>query len=150
MDRIGRLVPTSSVMVDTNFAASYQNDTSLIHWPLDVVPLASDISVAPHEEDSLRNDITTTYGLSDRDLVIGMITMFDPNKGVHVTLKATAPLLRERPNVKLLLVGDPSSHLHPDYSERLSGIIQDQGVGDSVIFAAFRRTFFPFLQESMS
>ena len=77
------------------------------------------------------NGIRREYGL-DRDVpVVGMIANFTRKKAHHIFFEAAAGVLKKRPEVKFLLVGQG------DY-EKYQSQVKERGVSDSFIFTGFR------------
>jgi glycosyltransferase involved in cell wall biosynthesis len=74
-----------------------------------------------------------------------MTARFDPWKGIDVALRAAAPLLRARPTLRFLLVGDQYRHFHPEYGPQLRRLVEREGVASQVVFAGFQADVRPYL-----
>ncbi|MCG9132915.1 glycosyltransferase family 4 protein [Candidatus Poribacteria bacterium] len=68
--------------------------------------------------------------------LVGVVTRITPEKGIHVLVSAIAEL-KERANVKLLVVGGPYFQKDIDYMEALKQAVADLDIKDSVIFTGF-------------
>lgn len=78
------------------------------------------------------NGIREEYGL-ERDVpVVGMIANFTRKKAHHIFFEAALGILKKRPEVKFLLVGQG------DY-EQYQSLVRERGVSDSFIFTGFRQ-----------
>lgn len=78
------------------------------------------------------NGIRREYGW-DRDVpVVGMIANFTRKKAHHIFFEAAMEVLKKRPEVKFLLVGDG------DYGKYQS-LVKEGGSSDSFIFTGFRQ-----------
>ena len=68
--------------------------------------------------------------------LVGVVTRITPEKGIHVLVSAIAEL-KEKTNVKLLVVGGPYFQKDIDYMEALKQEVADLDIKDSVIFTGF-------------
>ena len=68
--------------------------------------------------------------------LVGVVTRITPEKGIHVLVNAIAEL-KEKANVKLLIVGGPYFQKDVDYMEALKQEVADLDIEDSVIFTGF-------------
>ena len=68
--------------------------------------------------------------------LVGVVTRITPEKGIHVLVSAIAEL-KEKTNVKLLVVGGPYFQKDLDYMEALKQTVVDLDIKDSVIFTGF-------------
>ena len=68
--------------------------------------------------------------------LVGVVTRITPEKGIHVLVSAIAEL-KEKANVKLLVVGGPYFQKDIDYMEALKQEVADLDIKDSVIFTGF-------------
>ena len=68
--------------------------------------------------------------------LVGVVTRITPEKGIHVLVSAMAEL-KEKANVKLLVVGGPYFQKDIDYMEALKQAVADLDIKDSVIFTGF-------------
>jgi glycosyltransferase involved in cell wall biosynthesis len=85
-----------------------------------------------------RRDIRQRLGLSEADVVIGHVANFRRNKNHLFLLRAFREVVRSRPGVKLLLVGQgcdgDAENSEPDVAE----FVRSQGLGDSVQMLGYR------------
>ena len=72
----------------------------------------------------------------DAAVVVGVVTRITPEKGIHVLVSAIREL-KEKANVKLLIVGGPYFQKDVEYMETLKQEVADLGIEDSVIFTGF-------------
>jgi len=86
-------------------------------------------------------------GISDEELVVGMVGRLKPWKGQSWLLKAAAKILQKCGNVKFLLVGD-TTFSEKSYRAELEGLTRVLGLEGRVIFTGFR-TDIPQLTAAM-
>jgi glycosyltransferase involved in cell wall biosynthesis len=78
------------------------------------------------------NGVRKEYGL-DRDVpLVGMIANFTRKKAHHIFFEAALRVLKDKPEVKFLLVG------HGDYGKYQS-LVKERSLSDSFIFTGFRQ-----------
>jgi glycosyltransferase involved in cell wall biosynthesis len=78
------------------------------------------------------NGIRREFELDGDVPLVGMIANFARKKSHHIFFEAALEVLKERPEVRFLLVG------HGDYGQYQS-LVKERGVGDNFIFAGFRQ-----------
>jgi len=76
------------------------------------------------------------FNLGSKRLV-GMVGRLSPEKGHEAFLKAGAPILRDRDEARLVIVGS-SDLAPPDYRARLDTLIGQLGIREKVVFTGFR------------
>lgn len=84
------------------------------------------IDETPFERDRDREVIRATLGFSPADFVIGFTGRFSEQKNLDVLVDAFAEIHRDKPQAKLLLVGD--GHLRPLLSRRVKDMHLDGAV----------------------
>ena len=70
------------------------------------------------------------------DTLVGVVTRITPEKGIHVLVRAMQEL-KEKIDVRLLIVGGPYFEKDVAYMETLKQEVAELGVEDSVIFTGF-------------
>jgi glycosyltransferase involved in cell wall biosynthesis len=78
------------------------------------------------------SDVRAELGIPADAPLIGAVGVLRPVKGLDVLVHAVAPLVRELPELRVLIVGDGPER------ERLTALIADEGVADRVLLAGFR------------
>ena len=73
---------------------------------------------------------------SDASILTGVVTRITPEKGIDFLVRAIAEL-KEKGDIKLLIVGGPYFQKDVDYMNALKQEVADLGVEDSVIFTGF-------------
>ena len=89
---------------------------------------------SPEEIEALQTELFSDE--PDAALLVGVVTRITPEKGIHVLVRAMQEL-KDRTNVKLLIVGGPYFQKDVDYLDTLKQEVADLGVEDSVIFTGF-------------
>lgn len=109
---------------------------TLIYNGLD--PAAIKISVRP---DALRE----AYGISTKDVVVGMIGNIKAWKGQDTLVRAMDKVRRSLPTVRCLLVGGTSS-ADRAYEQWLHELIDSLGLGKHIIFTGYQRNVGNFIK----
>jgi glycosyltransferase involved in cell wall biosynthesis len=78
------------------------------------------------------------YHISENDFVLGTVARLDPIKNQKMMLHALAELLKQRGNIKLLIIGDGSER------KNLEQLAEHLGIQGSVIFTGFRTDVYRF------
>ncbi|MFC1624271.1 glycosyltransferase family 4 protein [Candidatus Omnitrophota bacterium] len=99
-----------------------KNRISLIYNGIDVKKFLRDFS------ENERNDLKDRFGIRRDHSVIGTIARFTPDKGHDVLLKAFLEILKEKPNVQLVFVGDGKER------SKMIELTQRFGLSENVIF----------------
>ena len=84
-----------------------------------MVYIASGDQLNDREVDDFRSQINRQCSLNDSHTVMGIIARFDPWKGIDITLRAAAPLLRQNPSLRLMIIGGPFRNFHLEYESYL-------------------------------
>lgn len=79
--------------------------------------------------------VRQAWGLVKEDVVIGHVGRLDPMKDHPTFLRAVALLVKERPNIWIVCVGEGSS----DYREELRSLANRLGLANRIIWAGCRR-----------
>ena len=69
-------------------------------------------------------------------VLVGVVTRITPEKGIHVLVSAMQAL-KDKADVKLLIVGGPYFQKDVDYMDALKQEVADLGIKDSIIFTGF-------------
>ncbi|HEX3031255.1 MAG TPA: glycosyltransferase [Bacillota bacterium] len=80
------------------------------------------------------------YRLQPEEIAIGVIGQLSPAKGQEVFLRAASLILHKFPQAKFFIVG--GSSYSPDgqqYIDRLQGLTEELGLGESVVFTGQRQ-----------
>jgi glycosyltransferase involved in cell wall biosynthesis len=93
------------------------------------VPLSQLHTPSPAETKSARDAL----GIAPDEKVVCAVGRLDPLKGLTFLLQAASRILKKRPRVRFLIVGDG-----PDHSALVLRA-QQLGLGDRVVFAGYRR-----------
>jgi glycosyltransferase involved in cell wall biosynthesis len=84
-----------------------------------------------HPETS-RDPVRAEHGLTDGDLVLGMVSRLEPRKGYRYFLEAIARLAPDFPPLKALIVGEGVQRAELEHLARRLGL------ADRVVFAGYR------------
>ena len=106
-----------------NYFGVDKNKVTLIYNGIDVKKFLKDFS--EEERDKLKDK----FGIKKDYSVIGMIARFTPDKGHDVLLYALYDILKEKPNVQLVFVGDG------DKRQDIVELSQKLNLSDNVVFA---------------
>jgi glycosyltransferase involved in cell wall biosynthesis len=77
-------------------------------------------------------DVRAELGIPPDAPVIGTVGVLRPQKALDVLIRAVVPLIREMPELRLLIAGAGPEH------EPLEQLARSEGVGDRVVLAGFR------------
>ena len=86
-----------------------------------------------------RADSRLRLGYGDGDFVVGAVARLDRRKGLDVLLEAAARAARDKPGLRILVVGDGPERV------RLEALARLRGLGDRVHFAGDQARVLPFL-----
>ncbi len=145
IDRVASLLPATQVFANCLHTMRCQQRISLRKWPLAVVEYATDFSLDPETVERLRERTNEQWGLAPDALVLGILARFDPWKGIDVALRAAAPVLRERPDVRFLVIGGQYRNFHPGYGAILRQIAREEAIERQVVFTGFQGDVLPLL-----
>ncbi len=85
-----------------------------------------------------RKKIRAKYGIKDDDFVIGHVGRFFPQKNHEFLIDVFCEVLKNKPNAKLLLLGDGP------LQEKIRQKIEILGIAESVVFAGLQKDPAPF------
>jgi glycosyltransferase involved in cell wall biosynthesis len=77
------------------------------------------------------------WGISDGEVLIGVVARMAPWKAQHILLEACLDLFNMDPTARVVLVGTPMFY-QDEYLHRLQEVARRNGLADRVIFAGFR------------
>jgi glycosyltransferase involved in cell wall biosynthesis len=77
------------------------------------------------------------FGFSQEEIVVGFVGRFSPGKGHEEFLRAAALLRTRHPELRLLVVGEPS-HGEEEYAAEIRALAAGLGLDPIVRFAGFR------------
>jgi glycosyltransferase involved in cell wall biosynthesis len=78
------------------------------------------------------SDVRAELGIPVDAPLIGAVSVLRPQKALDVLVRAVAPLVRERADLRVLIVGEGPER------EALTELIESEGVGDRVLLTGFR------------
>lgn len=93
------------------------------------------LEVDPIEVDTLRSNL----GFNDEDIILGTVARLDPIKNQTMMLEAFADVLKEKPNCRLLIVGDG------EMRQQLEVLTDFLGIRERVIFTGYQAKPAPYL-----
>ncbi|MBQ7079364.1 MAG: glycosyltransferase [Fibrobacter sp.] len=88
--------------------------------------------------ESARREIRKQYGIKDDDFVIGHVGRFYPQKNHNFLIDVFSEVHKQKPNAKLLLLGDGP------LQEKIREKTEILGIAESVIFAGLQKEPAPF------
>jgi glycosyltransferase involved in cell wall biosynthesis len=112
----------------------------------DTTPLSKDKILLLHNSidtkkfDPLKIDgrkIRNEFGVTEEDILIGMIARFSPGKGHEEFLYAANELMTKHKNVKFMIVGEPSKG-EDKYAEEIKALASQLGILEKIIFTGYR------------
>ena len=89
---------------------------------------------SPEEVETLRTELFPEA--PNAAILAGVVTRITPEKGIHILVSAMREL-KDRTNVKLIIVGGPYFEKDVAYMDTLKQEVADLGIEDSVIFTGF-------------
>ncbi|MEZ5065680.1 MAG: glycosyltransferase family 4 protein [bacterium] len=89
-------------------------------------------SEAREHPETSRNPVRAEFGLTDDDLVLGMVSRLEARKGWRYFLEAIARLAPDFPHVKAMIVGEGAERA------TLEGEVRRLGLTDRVVFTGYR------------
>ncbi len=127
------------------FAAKFSDkliavSTPLMDWGLNLnIGSKQAYCVIPDgiEMEKFRNisntmELKKEFGISDNELVVGVVAKLWQGKGHDTILEAAPEVIKSVPNVKFIFVGEGPLR------ERLKELVSKKGLNDKIIFAGFR------------
>ena len=85
-----------------------------------------------------RREVRTRYGIKDDDFVVGHVGRFYPQKNHEFLINVFSEVYKQKPNAKLLLLGDGP------LQEKIRQKVETLGIAESVIFAGLQKDSAPF------
>lgn len=85
-----------------------------------------------------RERVRKEFGYDTKTPVVGFVGRFSPGKGHEELLRAAAILKESYPDVRYLVVGEPS-HAEESYAEEIRALARELNVDSIVRFAGFRK-----------
>lgn len=137
-DRAASCLPTASILVNSDYTRIQQAGLCMVPRSIELAPLATDFALSESDKLSQRKRVEVALGLKPSDFVIGMVARFDPWKGIDFALKASAPLLRRRPDLRFLVIGGQYRHFFPHYEQYLKSLAHDLGIDGQTVFAGYQ------------
>lgn len=101
-----------------------------------VIPYGIELKDLLKEKPS-RAEARKQFGLSEDDFVVGVIGRIDPKKGQHLLLDAIANLLPKFPQVRGLIVGDPTLNEPTGYMDAITSRIEDADLKGKISINGF-------------
>jgi glycosyltransferase involved in cell wall biosynthesis len=144
IDGAATVVRCDHILTNSSFSAAVQRTKSWRTRPITVAPCAVGLRISDEERGRLRGEVNAEHGLSPEAKLVGLVARFDPLKGIDVAIRAMAPLFRQRPLLRFVIIGGQFGQFHPGYSEMLRSLIASEGVSDRVIFAGYRMDVRPY------
>lgn len=135
-DIISRAVTILYSKADAAIALSRKSFKQLKGWqggeyPYDVTLLPNGVDALPKPSDAVLESFRSTWGLTKKDEVFGFVGRLGEEKNLAVLIKAFDRIGRERPNAKLLFVGDF------EYRKVLEDMAARSKYPDRIIFTGF-------------
>lgn len=119
------------ILSDKTVSVSESAAFQISHWPL----LSDKIKVIRNGIDPFsllpREEARNTLGAGDQDLLVGAVAELHPVKGLDVLLEAWQKLSKQKPEAKLMIIGDGEER------ENLEEEIQALGISGSVMMKGF-------------
>jgi glycosyltransferase involved in cell wall biosynthesis len=95
-------------------------------WPAGGLPIAD------------RAEQRAKFGLDETDQILGFVGFVSPPKGFENLIEAAAPLLRERPHLKILACSS-WNQTQPAYRQKIQSLIAREKIQSQVIFTGYLR-----------
>jgi glycosyltransferase involved in cell wall biosynthesis len=146
MDGAATLLRCDHVVTNSRHTAAGHAGRAWRRRAITVIPPAVEMTMPTMAgREALRASVNVAHGLPPDVPVIGMTARLDPWKGIDVALRALAPLLRERRELRFVVVGGQYRAFHADYASQLRTLVEQEGIAQQVIFAGFRDDVRPYL-----
>jgi glycosyltransferase involved in cell wall biosynthesis len=131
LDALVSLVPAKRILACSQAAARAQRRLSGQRAELVAVYPGVDLERLRRAEQARVG--RQALGLPAEGLVIGVVARLERWKGIDVLLRAVAELLREHPDLHLVVVGGPHP-LEPAYADEIRRLAAELGLGEHVTF----------------
>ena len=144
MDGAATAVRCDHILANSRFTADAQRAKAWRSRPITVAPCATELQITDQERPRLRAAVNDEHHIPPDASAIGIVARFDPWKGIDVALRAAAPLLRERPGWRFIVVGGQYRQFHDGYGEQLKALASREGVAAQVVFTGYRLDVRPY------
>jgi glycosyltransferase involved in cell wall biosynthesis len=104
-----------------------------IHNALDLASFNS-----PVYTNNVKRSIREEYNIPNNSILLVLVALLRPRKGVEVIIKAMKLILKRLPMVYLFIVGNDDLSEKPDYGNRLQRLTYQLGIKSNIIFTGFR------------
>jgi glycosyltransferase involved in cell wall biosynthesis len=94
------------------------------------------------------SSIKKEYGLPDDAILLVLVALIRPRKGVEVIIRAVNNLKNRFPKVFLVIVGDDNISEDPLYGRKLRELVSTLEIESRVIFTGFREDVISILKQS--
>jgi glycosyltransferase involved in cell wall biosynthesis len=139
LEEIARRIPARVVVANSKASATARRLVLGDRRPVAVVYPGTDIRrFTPEAWAKEAVKARASVGLSDSDLVFGVIGRLQRWKGQHVFLEAAARVAEAHPSARFLIVGDTLFGLEPEYAGELREQARRLGIEGLVRFTGFR------------
>jgi len=85
-----------------------------------------------------KNKVRDEFSIAKNEIVIGMLARFSWGKGHEEFLFAAKELSGKYPNLKFMIVGEPSRG-EDEYAGKIKNLTAEYGIEDKIIFTGFRK-----------
>lgn len=137
VDWLAALVPATRIYVNSRVSAAGQRRLprcagrmQLLYYGLDGSRFSPTLRG--------RRRLLGAIGVQGDVPVVGMIARFQRWKGQDVFIRAAAEIVKRRPDVHFVLVGDTLVGLEPEFKPQLHALVAELGLQRHVTFAGFR------------
>lgn len=110
-----------------------------VHNAVDFKSLKTSIT-GNHKKLAIREE----FSISQDAIILVLVALLRPRKGVEVIIKAMKSILQNFSNVFLLIVGNDDISEDPEYGKKLRELTFECGIQSNVIFTGFRNDV-PFI-----
>lgn len=106
------------------------------------------LSESPSRNSVFMNGIREEYNIRGDAMLISMIALLRPRKGVEILIRAIKPVMEHFPDLCLLIVGDDSISEEAGYGNKLRRLTSELDISKNIIFTGFREDVPSILRES--
>jgi phosphatidylinositol alpha-mannosyltransferase len=96
------------------------------------------IPAPPPPDPIVRAAVRRELGVGEGQPLVGMVANFRPRKGTEDLIAAAAMLVRQRVDLRLVLIGEPFREGSTDYGAELAAAARAAGIADRVQLLGFR------------
>jgi glycosyltransferase involved in cell wall biosynthesis len=136
LDYAAALLPTRTIIANSEFTAGTQRQVNPLHRPVRVIYLGTRLSSEPRGFRRRRG--RQALGLDTSDFAVGIAGRLQPWKGQDVVLRAAASLIHARPRARLFVIGGALFGLDGDYEGTLRRLAAELGIADRTVFTGHR------------